>query len=235
MAETKTFTQVPDIHHPIGTLKEAEEVGIKGDKLRATPTCSDSGSTNMGCRFKNECPFEGIAGVSGPINLAVRRVTPENLSGETLKTCVAYMQTDHALAMRGEPITICGIEPGHDTPLNDLGHTYIHSQTRKIHETKNPDCPGCKRGDCVLYEDIAPEEEIVNFQRPNQTMSGVAANDAVRARIKRDLGLKVQATRMGVPIGRESGPAGRVSPRPRKGPQADRPADETGEVESLPS
>jgi hypothetical protein len=230
MAETREFAQVPDDHHPRGTLAELAAAGVGGAKLRHTPSCSEPTATSMGCRFIDDCPLIGIKAVSGPLNMAVRRVNDDDQAGETLKTCYGYMQTDHQMAMGGAPIVIAAIEEGHDSPLNDQGHTYIALGTRKVHETKDPDCPGCKRGDCALYENMAEETEIPRFKRPATMMSGILANQKMRDRIKRDVGLKAQAKRMGVngdgEVASGTGPAGRVGPRPRKGLAADRTAPE---------
>jgi hypothetical protein len=215
MTETKEYTQVPDIHHPIGTLDELTRIGVVGSKLRHTLSCSEQNEKSAGCRYEESCPFHGIKSVSGPINCAIRRVNDEGLVGETVKTCYGYMQTDHTLASMGHPIEICGIEPGHDESQipEDWGHTYVQRGTRKMHEVKDPDCPGCKRGDCALYVEFADEVEIPKFARPAAMMSGSLAAEKIKARIRGTIGGQKIAQTLGI---NTNGKGPVLARRPRK-------------------
>jgi len=150
--------------------------------------------------------------------------------GETCKTCFAYHQVDQPLAAKGEPITICGIEEGHNSDLNEYGHTYLQRGTRKVHETKDPDCPGCKRGDCTLYEDTEEERDIPNYPRPATTMKGSAMTQQQRDKIKREAARRNQLARLGMTNDAgNQGAAGRIAPRPRTRPEDGRaPAQVAG-------
>lgn len=156
------FVQVPDVHYPIGTLKELDEQGIKGQQLRAVHSCSQPTTENLGCQEWGKCPFQE-KGVSGPITIAVRRIKRNGASYERTKPCHMFLATDYNAARAGERVQLIGTE-------NDPGANYLFVGTRPLHVKPDPNCPGCAAKSCALYETIREERPIPKHPRPSMIL-----------------------------------------------------------------
>lgn len=179
MAEDE-FTQVPDLHYPIGTVQELEAQGIRGQQLRAVHSCSQPSTENLGCQEFHRCPFKE-KGVSGPINVAVRRIKENGSAYERVKPCHMFMAADYPLARAGKKVQLIGTE---NDPVD-----YLFTGTRPAHIKPDPTCPGCAAKACPIHTELRELRTIPKHPRP---ASIIVSNETARQIIERAGGLPTQ-------------------------------------------
>lgn len=140
------------------------------------------GGTNKGCPHFHHCRFleyrDRMSGKSGPGNVGVLMITPQNAAANHIMACFHYYSGGADGIRRnsdenGWVVQILGLE---GASVTDRG-------SRRAHAKKDPTCPACQSGSCAKMNQYEEPRVIPPFPRlGDQNAATTKADFALRMR-----------------------------------------------------